>query len=178
MASAASEAAPVRWRPRKRLWAGLALFVAGSVALGAIQQWKEAHVFLINRTDSLPNWAFFIRRGATPVRGDYVFFAPPESPLIRRHFGQGHELFGKIVYGIAGDTVTHDGPIVRINGRAVARMKPLTRLGEPLTPGTTGPIPTGCFFAGTPHKDGFDSRYAEIGLVCQRQILGVGEPIL
>jgi conjugal transfer pilin signal peptidase TrbI len=178
MASAASEALAPGWRPRKRLWAALGLFIGGSLVLAAVQEWREAHVFLINTTDSLPNWAFFIRRGATPGRGDYVFFAPPRRPLVLHHFGPKPHLFGKIVYGLAGDIVTHDGSTVRINGKAVAVMKPLTRAGETLTPGAVGAIPRGCFFAGTPHKDGFDSRYAEIGFVCQRQILGVGEPIL
>ena len=57
-------------------------------------------------------------------------------------------------------------------------MKPKTRFGEPLTPGATGIVPPACYFVATPHKDGFDSRYAEIGFVCARQLAGVGEPIL
>ena len=65
-----------------------------------------------------------------------------------------------------------------INGKAVARMKARTRLGEPLAPGATGAIPAGCYFAATPHRDGFDSRYADIGFVCVRQVLGTGVPIL
>jgi len=67
---------------------------------------------------------------------------------------------------------------VKVNGREVARMKAVTKLGEALTPGVTGAIPAGCYYAGTPHRDGFDSRYAEIGLVCRRQIIGVGTPVL
>jgi len=57
-------------------------------------------------------------------------------------------------------------------------MKTVSRLGEPLTPGATGRVPQGCFFAATPHKDGFDSRYAEIGFICAGQIVGTGEPVL
>ena len=87
-------------------------------------------------------------------------------------------MFGKIVYGMPGDTISHAGSEVAVNGRTVARMKPLTRFGEPLTPGATGVVPPGCYFAATPHKDGFDSRYAEIGFVCARQVIGTGEPIL
>ena len=30
----------------------------------------------------------------------------------------------------------------------------------------------------TAHKDGFDSRYAAIGWICAKRILGVGRPIL
>lgn len=162
----------------RRLWVLLAIFVAGSVALSAIADWRVHHLFLINATQSLPNWAFLIQRGVAPARGDYIFFDPPRSPLLRRHFGDRPQMFGKIVYGMPGDVITHDGPIVRVDGRDVARMKARTRLGERLSPGKTGVIPGGCYYVGTAHKDGFDSRYAEIGLVCQRQIIGVGTPVL
>ena len=87
-------------------------------------------------------------------------------------------MFGKRVYGMPGDVVTHMGSVVAINGKPVAHMKPLSRSGERLTPGTTGRVPQGCYFVGTPHPDGFDSRYAEIGFVCGKQIIGTGEPIL
>lgn len=169
--------APVRME-RRTLWGLLAAFVGGSVVLTGIADWRNAHLFLINSTDSLPNWAFVIRRAQMPARGDYVFFDPPANALVRRHFGAKPQMFGKIVYGVPGDVIGHHGAIVTINDRPVARMKPRSRFGEPLTPGRTGTIPAGCFFAGSPHKDGFDSRYAEIGLVCARQIVGTGEPVL
>jgi conjugal transfer pilin signal peptidase TrbI len=57
-------------------------------------------------------------------------------------------------------------------------MKPRSRDGEVLTPGPVGRIPDGCFYVGTPHPDGFDSRYAEIGFACRKQLLGSGTPIL
>jgi conjugal transfer pilin signal peptidase TrbI len=77
-----------------------------------------------------------------------------------------------------GDTVAHRGAQVLVNGRVVGRMKPLTRFGEPLAAGPTGTIPHGCYYVGTPHKDGFDSRYAAIGYACAKKIVGVGEAIL
>lgn len=176
IASTAETTAP--WRPRKRLWA-LLLFVAVVLAvLGGIRQWRNDHLFLINATDSLPNWAFVINRHEAPARGRYIFFDPPRTPLLVSHFGPKPQMFGKIVYGMPGDVVAHRGADVVVNGVVVARMKPLTRKGAPLTPGATGTIPQGCYFVGTPHKDGFDSRYAEIGFACRRQIIGVGVPVL
>jgi len=166
------------WRPNTRLWGIFGLLAGGSLLYSAISSWRDDHVFLINTTESLPNWAFIIHRGHIPGRGDYVFFDPPAHPLVKRHFGARPHMFGKIVYGMPGDIVTHRGAYVLINGKAVAHMKPLTRFGEPLTPGATGMVPNGCYFAGTPHKDGFDSRYAEIGFVCAKQIVGTGDPIL
>jgi len=178
MATVADNPAPRRWRPHTRLWGLAALFISGSVVLTGISAWRQDHLFLVNVSDSLPHWAFLIRRHRLPARGDYVFFDPPQSALLRRHFGARPRLFGKIVYGMPGDLVSHKGLDVAINGREVARMKAATRLGEALSPGATGPVPRGCYFVGSPHKDGFDSRYAEIGFVCVRQIVGIGEPIL
>lgn len=178
MAQAVSEASVPRWRPRRRAWAMLGVGLLGWAACGAICDWRDRHAFLVNLTGSLPNWAFLIHRTHAPACGDYVFFNAPRNALVTRHFGAAPPMFGKRVYGMPGDTVTHDGPLVRVNGLPVARMKPRTRWGEMLTPGPTGVIPRGCYYVGTPHKDGFDSRYAEIGLVCARQIIGTGEPVL
>ena len=52
-----------------------------------------------------------------------------------------------------------------------------TRLGIALHKGPEGPIPDGCFYTGTSHPRGLDSRYAEIGFVCRGQILGSGRAI-
>ncbi|AOH87256.1 type VI secretion protein (plasmid) [Sphingomonas panacis] len=178
MATLVREAPIERWRPRKKLWAMLGIAIVGTTVIGGIGSWRDSHLLLINATDSLPNWAFMIRRHQLPVRGDYVFFDPPPSALLRRHFGAKPQMFGKIVYGMPGDVVGHHGAVVTINGAPIARMKPRTKSGEPLTPGAVGTVPAGCYYAGSPHKDGFDSRYAEIGFVCGRQIVGVGEPLL
>ncbi|MCW2351783.1 S26 family signal peptidase [Sphingobium sp. B12D2B] len=178
MATAANNAAPVRCRPRKQLWAALLMVVIGTTCLSAISAWRDDHLLLINATNSLPNWAFVIHRQQLPRRGQFVFFDPPHGDLVRRHFGAKPRMFGKLVYGMPGDVVAHQGEVVLINGRAVGRMKPNTRSGEPLTMGAVGAIPTGCYYAGSPHPDGLDSRYAEIGFICARQIIGVGEAIL
>ena len=178
MATVVSEPGHQGWRPRKRLWLLLGVVIVGSVGFGAIASWRDSHVLLINASDSLPNWAFMIRRHQLPTRGDYVFFDPPRSALLLRHFGAKPQMFGKIVYGMPGDMVEHEGAAVTINGAPIGRMKLRTRAGEPLTPGAVGAIPAGCYYAGSPHPDGFDSRYAEIGFVCGRQLIGVGEPVL
>lgn len=178
MASLTAERPGWRARMRSRRWTALALCVVGCVGYSFLSGWRDSHAFLINTSVSLPNWAFLIHRNKRPLRGEHVFFTPPASRLVTRHFGAPPLLFGKIVYGVAGDIVVRAGRDVFINGRRVGRMKPRTRLGEELRPGPTGRIPQGCLYAGTPHPDGFDSRYAEIGFVCAEQIIGTGEPIL
>jgi conjugal transfer pilin signal peptidase TrbI len=77
--AAASEIAPVP-APRASSWrlklGGMALI--GSAALGwsALKDWHDHHAFLINASESLPNWALLVETGRFPARGDYVVFAP------------------------------------------------------------------------------------------------------
>lgn len=178
MLRAPTEEVRSRWLPSGPLWLGFGAFVCGALSLSTLADWQSRHALLINVSDSLPNWAFLIDRGKPPAKGDYLFFDPQPSPLLLRHFGRGPRIFGKVIYGVPGDIVAHAGLDVTINGKFVARMKRATRLGEPLTPGARGRIPAGCYFAATPHRDGFDSRYAEIGFVCAPRIVGTGVPVL
>ncbi|RIA46273.1 conjugal transfer pilin signal peptidase TrbI [Hephaestia caeni] len=167
---------PPAWRRRRWLLAGLILI--GGIGVSALAAWREEHALLINASESLPNWAFAVNRNKAPARGDYLFFVPPPSDLVRTHFGEKPGTFGKIVQGMPGDIVEHRGADVLVGGHVVARMKKVTRRGEKLVPGPVGRIPEGCYFVATPHPDGFDSRYAAIGFVCRPQILGTGEAVL
>lgn len=171
-------AATDRPQPRAARWVFVAVLAGALLAHSALAKWRDGHGVVINTSDSLPHWAFFVSREPAPARGKIVLFAPPRHPLVLRHFGSRPPLFTKRVLGGPGDLVAHDGQLVRINGAVVGRLKRRTRQGEPLTPGRTGRIPSGCIYAGTSHPDGFDSRYAEIGFVCARQVFGVGEAIL
>ena len=153
---------------------GLAAY-AGFVALG---NWRDHHAFVINASKSLPNWAFLVTLGQFPKRGEFVVFDPGKDPLTIKHFGARPSPFAKIVYGVPGDLVTRDGNQVSVNGTPVVKTKPLTKQGEVLLPGPTGVVPRGCVFAGSPHKDGFDSRYQAIGFVCADRLLGVGVAVL
>ena len=163
------------WWTRLVLWGSLA---CGAAALSALATFRENHALLINVSPSLPYWAIWLDRGATPTRGDLILFEPPVSPLLERHFGKGPMIFGKRVAGIAGDQVTREAATFFVNGRAVAKAKPFSRSGEPLLPGPTGTLPSRCYFVATENKDSFDSRYAAMGWICGAQVLGVGTPVL
>lgn len=154
---------------------GLGLCLAGGSALAA---WRDEHALLINTTQSLPNWAFWIDRSRVPHRGDFVVFNPPRTPLIVAHFGKVPAPFAKRVLGMPGDVVTREGSVVRIGGHEVARLKAFSKHGEKLAPGPMGRIPEHCYYLGTAHVDGFDSRYADVGFVCQDRIVGTGDSVL
>ena len=161
-----------------RLLGAALLVVLGGSALVGLDAFHANHALMINASASLPNWAFYMTRGTSPKRFDYVSFAPPHSQLVVAHFGIEPPLFAKIIYGMPGDNVRRIGAQVLINDKHVGYIKPLSKRGERLVPGPTGIIPQGCYYAGTPSKDGFDSRYASIGFVCRAQIFGTGVPIL
>ena len=170
-------AAPAKLGPRAR-WLAIGVLGAGLAASSALSQWRDEHAVLINTTESLPNWAFFIDKGRLPQRGDFVVFNPPKSALITAHFGKNPAPFAKRALGVPGDVVTREGNKVQVNGETVATLKPLTKRGEQLIPGPTGPIPERCYYLGTAHPDGFDSRYAAIGFVCAERIVGTGDALL
>jgi conjugal transfer pilin signal peptidase TrbI len=117
----------------------------GSAALGwsALKDWHDHHAFLINASESLPNWALLVETGRFPARGDYVVFAPGHDPLVIKHFGANPKPFAKIAYGVPGDVVTRMGDAVQVNGKTVAHLKPKTHQGEDLRTRPIGTIPPG-----------------------------------
>lgn len=161
--------------PRLALWAMLGV---GLLGLTMTSRFAETHALMINASPSLPYWAIWLDRSATPARGDLIVFVPPRSALVTRHFGAEPQPFGKRVLGVAGDRVTEQNRMFFVDGKPVALAKTASRLGEPLALGPTGTIPKGCYFVATEHKDGFDSRYAAIGWICAPQVLGVGRAVL
>ena len=86
---------------------------------GAVDAFAKDHAFLINASPSLPNWAFWLDKSAPIARGSLIFFEPPASAMLERHFGKGPHLFGKRVLGLPGDVVSHEGTEVLVNGRKV-----------------------------------------------------------
>lgn len=161
-----------------RRYGAIALLVAAMAGTQTLGAWRDNHAVLVNASGSLANWAFFVERGQLPKRGDFAFFRAPQTAVVTRHFGHNAPPFGKIVYGIGGDEITRNNGIVRINGTPIVKLKRFTKLGEKLVPGPTGTVPHGCYFMATTHKDGLDSRYADIGFVCRNQIIGTGKAIL
>jgi conjugal transfer pilin signal peptidase TrbI len=163
---------------RATRWALLAGLGACTTTYAALADFSTRHALLINVSPSLPYWALWIDRARVPSRGDTIVFMPPKGALVERHFGREPHPFGKRVWGMPGDRVTREGRLFFVNDRPVAVAKPTSKMGEPLEVGPVGTIPRGCYFVGTEHKDGLDSRYAAIGWVCALQILGVARPVL
>jgi len=157
----------------KRIGAGV--IVAGLIgAFGAVSTAAGRFTFGVNETESLSHWAFVTdHRRRTPKAGDLVDFVAPPNP----YYPRGAR-FVKVVYGVEGQLVERRGLEVFVAGRRVGRAKTHARDGRATRLGPTGPIPPGRYFVGTPHPDGYDSRYAEIGFISRTDIVGVARPIL
>lgn len=134
----------------------------------------ERYSFGVNETESLPNWAFITdHESRRPDRGALVDFIAPENS----YYPAGAR-FVKIVYGVPGDRVEIRGRDFYVAGRFVGRAKERSARGDLADIGPEGIIPADHYFVGTPHVDGFDSRYAAIGWIPRSAIVGLVRPIL
>ena len=167
------------WTPkRRRIYIGAAIILTLFACWSALRSWRDSHGFLINTTQSLPNWAFILDTKTAPSKHSLIFFRPPSSAIMEVHFGKGEHLFGKRVFGVPGDVVTRKDRTFFVNGEKVAVAKTVSKRGVLLELGPTGVIPNGCYYVGSEHPDGFDSRYGQIGWICRERVVGVGQAVL
>jgi conjugal transfer pilin signal peptidase TrbI len=128
--------------------------------------------FVIAPTASLPYTLFWVHVGQLPQRGEMAALYVPRNRFYPDGMG-----FVKILRGLPGDVVTQAHRMYAINGEPVGRAKPASREGLPLALGPTGVIPAGDYFFWTPARDSYDSRYADIGWIPQKNIVGVAHAI-
>lgn len=153
--------------------AAFGVLIAALVIKGGEDLLNRYHVGL-NRTESLDDWGYIVdSRNRSPKRGDLVEFVVPDN----RYYPAGAS-FVKRVAGVPGDLVERRGEHVFVAGRDVGRVKTHDRQGRPVEAGPTGVIPPGRLYVAGDHQDSLDSRYAVIGLIETRRVIGVGEAIL
>jgi conjugal transfer pilin signal peptidase TrbI len=126
----------------------------------------------INMTDSLPDKIYLISKGNLPkAAGEYISFNAPNNKM--------HEqAFLKLVGGIEGDIVKEESRKFYINGEFIGYAKEYNKKGEKTELGFTGVIPKGCYFVYSDHKDSYDSKYKNIGLICAADVIGSARPII
>ncbi len=153
----------------------LTIFFYAALSFTAI--WLPAQFITFNASGSAPYWGFArLPMGIANFfdmaieRGDWVGFVPPVEHRVS---------FAKQVVGIAGDIVHVRDQMVFVetcdepgNGwNRVGEAKVETIRGRKLAVITEGEIPKGYYFVTAPSVDSYDSRYAEIGLVHETQII-------
>lgn len=126
---------------------------------------------LYNKSDSLPYKLYFLLKGHNYKQGDLVAI----KNFVTKYTRDQH--FTKKIVGIAGDVVTIEGDHVLVNGIKHVKLKDKTKDHKKLTPMVAQTIPQQYFFVIAEHKDSFDSRYQEFGLVPKNCIEGKVYPI-
>lgn len=121
---------------------------------------------LINKSESVPGKVFLLIKGKNFVKGDLVGIRNFDTAYTTsRHLT-------KKIAGTPGDRIIVKNDMVYINQVPQAQIKHKTKDGFPLTPIKLKVIPQHKYFVVTAHKDSFDSRYQEFGLVGEENIEG------
>ncbi len=122
---------------------------------------------LINTSASLPHTFYLTNPTQKQInRGDYIAFTHPISDKV----------IVKRVLGVSGDVIRQTDNLILINGQ-VLTLKAKRSNGTPLTPLRASIVTEETVFVSGSHKDSFDSRYEEFGLVPLVQVRGRVWPI-
>lgn len=126
---------------------------------------------LINNSASLPHKVYLLVKGNNWQSGDLVAI----KDFVTKYSQNQH--FTKKIVGVAGDVITVMGDYVLVNGTKCAKLKAKTLDHKKLTPIKAQTISPQYFFVVATHKDSFDSRYQEFGLVKGEYIEGKVYPL-
>ncbi len=145
------------------------------ILITGVVSFKNRYLIIHNKSTSLSAKWFVIAKGKLPQKDQIFAFKAKENPAYKKG-----EIFIKIVGGVAGDQIiTKERDFYIISQDQISHSKQFigtaktTSLkGQPLTMLDTGTIPKNHYFAFTPHKDSYDSRYQEIGLINETEIIG------
>ncbi len=112
--------------------------------------------YAFNMTESVDGKIFKLRPELTVQKNTTVIFER-KDPILP----VGVDHMTKHVLCMPGDILRRDGFDFFCNGHLITRAKPYSNAGDllPIFGWIEGPVPTGVFFAGTDHPDGYDSRY-------------------
>lgn len=137
--------------------------------LAALYYVKVNHV-MVNLSASLPFYA--VKTDLSDkmfVYDDLIVFKTKYKAY------EGENLIKEVKW-LPGDAVSYfeklDHTYVLLNDVIIGEVHPYDRKGKPLHRGFEGVIPDEHYFVYTPHPKSFDSRYDELGLVHERDVIG------
>ena len=127
------------------------------------------HFFEIekNMSESLSGHYYLLEKNRLPEKNDYFVFLLPQN----NRFLAGKKLL-KIAKATAGDSINTSKHQLKINGEFSGLIKKHLLDGTPMYSIKSQTIPSGYYFAWSPHKDSYDSRYQSVGLIPEKRILG------
>ena len=131
-----------------------------------------------NKTSSLPERFWVLNKNKTTnfAKGDYFIFLAPHDQMLTD--GESTPVV-KMIAGVSGDKVSFQDKLLLMNGKPIGRVWPKTSKGQTLVPIESQIILSGCYFAWTPSMWSYDSRYKDIGIICEKdhRILGLASPL-
>lgn len=134
------------------------------LAILATKPWLD---FTFNQSESLPGVLYVTVKGLAARQNDLVAFHWHGG----YHYAPG-SMFIKRLSGMPGQTVVMKGREVWLSGEYMGYAKPFTKKGLPLEAAKSHTIAFGQYFVTTPHVDSFDSKYAAVGDIYQKDLIG------
>ena len=148
-----------------------------------ITLFKLNYKLSINISDSLPFKIFLVDKRKSSIEniknGDYIQFKNSNT----RYYG-GKNITKKVL-AVAGSVLQinqYQEPIENIQATiqfndVTLKVKDHTTKGTKVYTNIISEIPSQRYFVYGTHKDSFDSRYAEFGLIKEEEIIGVAVPL-
>lgn len=144
-------------------------FILLILAIGVIIFMIKGYLIIINRSDSLAFKWVLIEKGRMPSKkGDIFAFWTDGGGLYR-----DKRIFVKKLVSNKGSLIKIDGDEVNIDGVFMGRIKKYLSSGRELNAIEQKIVKKGQYFAFAPHPKSFDSRYKEIGLINEKDIIGI-----
>lgn len=145
--------------------------VSTIIIVMAVAYVQQHYLVIHNKSESLPSHWFVISKGQIPQKDQIFAFKAKDNPAYK-----AGEIFIKIVGGAGGDEVKIKERNFYITNQFgdqfIGTAKTESLKGLSLEMLDAGIIPEHFFFAYTTHKDSYDSRYKEIGLINEKDIIG------
>lgn len=143
--------------------------IAVVIVMTVVIMFSIRYNIVINHDGSLPINGVIIKLGQIPTKNDEIFVFNVRN---NAHFQSKNIKFIKYIGGFAGNQIKIREREVYVADRPIGYAKTQSKKGIPLNITEETVIPEHKFFAYTPHKDSFDSRYQEIGLIDEKDIIG------
>ncbi len=128
---------------------------------------SKKYLLIHNKSVSLNSKWFLIAKDQLPQKGEIFVFR-----VLNPNAYSPDENWLKIAGGVAGDEVIIKDRDFYINDQRIGTAKPTSLKNLSLEMSPAGVIPQDFYFAYTPHLDSYDSRYQEIGLIDEKNIIG------
>jgi conjugal transfer pilin signal peptidase TrbI len=147
-------------------------FLYTSLALGCLSVFASFKTgLLINRSESLPHKLYFLVKGSCWQKNDLVAISGFDTRYSR------NQHFTKRILGVPGDRISIRQNQICVNAGPCVFFKNKTKDERKLTIIEAQIIPERHYFVLADHKDSFDSRYQEFGLVKDVYIEGKAYPV-